>query len=222
MKSQVEKLLSSSANNENGNTKTLRPHPERLKVEEEADSDTDDEEMEKETKAKKYVPPKVMAVYYNGLSSELVYDPVEKKNATIQHYLSANRNDDSIVRRRKQKDLEKQKYEEDYLIRLQVSKKERHKKRLENRQNILDELLHFGNYMAVQNAEDEGGRRAGKKRTKLGRKGKLSKKPRLAMKNKKEKNSVITRNTRSTAVPHSAGTCLMTSEHFADIFTVAI
>uniref|UniRef100_A0A183D894 SURF6 domain-containing protein n=1 Tax=Gongylonema pulchrum TaxID=637853 RepID=A0A183D894_9BILA len=95
--------------------------------------------------------------------------------------------DDSIVRRRKQTDLEKQKYEEDYLIRLQVSKKERHKKRLENRQNILDELLHFGNYMAVQNAENDGERRAGKKRTKMGRKGKLSKKPRLATKNKKEK-----------------------------------
>lgn len=45
--------------------KTLRPHPERLKLEEDSESDNSDE-APKEAQVKKYVPPKVMAVYYNG------------------------------------------------------------------------------------------------------------------------------------------------------------
>ncbi|KHN83877.1 Neuroguidin [Toxocara canis] len=47
------------------------------------------------------------------------------------------------------------KYEEDYMIRLQTTKKERHERKLQNRQNILDELLHFGDYMAM----DEGSKK---------------------------------------------------------------
>lgn len=49
----------------------LRPHPERLEVGDEGDElgpeeENSDEDASKETKSKKYVPPKLMAVHYNG------------------------------------------------------------------------------------------------------------------------------------------------------------
>lgn len=63
-----------------------------------------------------------------------------------------------------------------------MTKKEKHNKRIQNRQNILDELLHFGSYMAVNDVEKSVERRgdniSGGKRRKIGKNKKLSKKPR--------------------------------------------
>lgn len=65
-----------------------------------------------------------------------------------------------------------------------MTKKERHNKKIQDRQNILDELLHFGNYMAVKDTEKSGGNTAGGsaggKRRKIGKNKKFAKKPRHA------------------------------------------
>lgn len=46
-------------------------------------------------------------------------------------------------------------HEEDYFIRLQVNKRERHKRKLKSRQNIIEELLQFGDYMAMDKEDEE-------------------------------------------------------------------
>ncbi|VDN88715.1 unnamed protein product [Brugia pahangi] len=61
-----------------------------------------------------------------------------------------------------------------------MTKKEKHNKRIKDRQNILDELLHFGSYMAVKDVEKSGNNMAGgstgRKRKKIGKNKKFSKK----------------------------------------------
>ncbi|KAL3998962.1 Sas10/Utp3/C1D family protein [Acanthocheilonema viteae] len=172
MKSYVEKLISLTSDTASSGTRTLRPHPERLKVDDESEEleseDDSDEDNSKEMKSKKYVPPKLMAVHYNEDEEEVEERKMERaRRRALQSSLIKDLQaqyseapeefqDDNIVRRKKQKDIEKQKYEEDYLIRLQMTKKEKHNKRIQDRQNILDELLHFGNYMAVKDTKEGG------------------------------------------------------------------
>uniref|UniRef100_A0A0R3RG00 Neuroguidin n=1 Tax=Elaeophora elaphi TaxID=1147741 RepID=A0A0R3RG00_9BILA len=215
MKSHVEKLILLASGATNSGTKTLRPHPERLKVDDESEEleseDGSAEDDSKKTRSKKYVPPKLMAVHYNEDEEEVEERKIERarrralQSSLIQdlraQYSEAPEEfqDDSIVRRKKQEDVEKRKrvyiylllvyflmlkYEEDYLIRLQMTKKERHNKKIQNRQNILDELLHFGSYMAVKDTKKGGDSRVGGnihgKRRKIGKNRKFSKKPRQA------------------------------------------
>lgn len=42
-----------------------------------------------------------------------------------------------------------------------MKKKEKHNKKIQDRQNILDELLHFGDYMAVKDSKKSGESMAG-------------------------------------------------------------
>ncbi|VDO46342.1 unnamed protein product [Onchocerca flexuosa] len=190
---------------------TLRPHPDRLKMDDEneeveSEDDVNDDNASK-AKSKKYVPPKLMAVHYNDIifitedEEEMEERKIERarrralQSSLIQdlraQYSEAPEEfqDDSIIKRKKQEDIEKQKYEEDYLIRLQMTKKEKHNKKIQNRQDILDELLHFGSYMAMKDTEKGGDnkadRGAGRKR-KIGKNKKFAKKPRL-VKGKKVK-----------------------------------
>lgn len=70
-----------------------------------------------------------------------------------------------------------------------MTKKAKHNKKIHDRQNILDELLHFGSYMAVKDSKNggdgtAGGRTSGKRR-KIGKNGKFAKKSRHAAKGKK-------------------------------------
>ncbi|VIO97109.1 Uncharacterized protein BM_BM14714 [Brugia malayi] len=196
MKSHVEKLILLASDVTSSNVKTLRPHPERLEVGDENDElgseDDNNEDVVKETKSKKYVPPKLMAVHYNEDEEEMEERKIKRarrralQSSLIQdlraQYSEAPEEfqDDSIVKRKKQEDIEKRKYEEDYLIRLQMTKKEKHNKRIKDRQNILDELLHFGSYMAVKDVEKSGNNMAGgstgRKRKKIGKNKKFSKK----------------------------------------------
>lgn len=188
MRTQIERLISLSGSVEN-KTKVLRPHPERLKMDEnEGKSSDSDQGSLKEAKVKKYVPPKVVAVHYNDEETAGNREIERARRRALQsslvqdlraHYSEAPEEfkDDVVMRKRKQRDIEKEKYEEDYLIRLQMTKKERHYKRLESRQNILDELLDFGSYMPVKNAQQSNdGRTAGKKWKRVGRKRKPFKK----------------------------------------------
>ncbi|CAG9537834.1 unnamed protein product [Cercopithifilaria johnstoni] len=196
MKSYVEKLVLLASDPTNSGTKILRPHPERLQVDDENEEldlgDGGDEDDSKETKSKKYVPPKIMAVHYNEDEEEVERRKMERarrramQSSLIQdlqaQYSEAPEEfqDDNIVRKRKQEDIEKRKYEEDYFIRLQVTKKEKHIKKIQDRQNILDELLQFGSYMAVKDTKkgtDNTARgSASGRRRKIGKNSKFSKK----------------------------------------------
>ncbi|VDK82519.1 unnamed protein product [Litomosoides sigmodontis] len=202
LKSYVEKLMSVASDVANSGTKILRPHPERLTMDDEGDEDGEleskdsNDDVSMETKSKKYVPPKLVAVHYNEDEEEVEERKMDRarrramQSSLIQdlqaQYSEAPEEfrDDSIVRKKKQEDVEKQKYEEDYLIRLQMTKKAKHNKKIHDRQNILDELLHFGNYMAVKDSkkgvDDTAGGRSNGKRRKVSKNGKFAKKSRRA------------------------------------------
>ncbi|VDN04014.1 unnamed protein product [Thelazia callipaeda] len=199
LKNYIERLISLTT--DVGIAKVLRPHPEQLQMDDERENlETDDDDLATgEAKPKKYVPPKVMALHYNeddeeaearkmerarrrALQSSLIQDLRAQYSEAPEEFL-----DDTIVRKKKQEDIERQKYEEDYLIRLQMTKKQKHNKRLKDRQNILDDLLHFGNYMAVSEVKNEGKGavrdKARGKRKKVGSNNKSFKKPRFGSKN---------------------------------------
>uniref|UniRef100_A0A8R1XPV5 Neuroguidin n=1 Tax=Onchocerca volvulus TaxID=6282 RepID=A0A8R1XPV5_ONCVO len=195
MKSYVEKLILLTSDTASTNVKTLRPHPDRLKVDDESEEleseDDGSDENASKAKSKKYVPPKLMAVHYNEDEEEMEERKIQRarrralQSSLIQdlraQYSEAPEEfqDDSIVKRKKQEDIEKRKYEEDYLIRLQMTKKEKHNKKIQNRQDILDELLHFGSYMAMKDIEkgsdNTASHGAGRKR-KIGKNRKFAKK----------------------------------------------
>ncbi|VDM39761.1 unnamed protein product [Toxocara canis] len=170
LKPYAEKAMSASGTTETSK-QMLRPRPDLMKVGDEETSERS-EESEDEMKAqsssvKKYVPPKVVALRYDeneeakeervlerarrkALQSSLISDLRAQYSEAPEEMQEEKGN-----RKVRQKDQEKQKYEEDYMIRLQTTKKERHERKLQNRQNILDELLHFGDYMAM----DEGSKK---------------------------------------------------------------
>ncbi|KAK0426013.1 hypothetical protein QR680_009502 [Steinernema hermaphroditum] len=174
MKSQVDKLLST------GNAaaaKAMKPRPDMMEVEDgedEQDSDSDDGD-EEEAKPKKYVPPKVMAMHFDegedakeqraierakrrALQSSLIQDLREQYSDAPQEVR------DEFAPRRSRVDEEKRQFEEDYFIRLQMTKKEKHEEKMRNRQNMLDNLLSFGDYMATErvgNSEGQSGKRKG-------------------------------------------------------------
>uniref|UniRef100_A0A0N5AVF2 Neuroguidin n=1 Tax=Syphacia muris TaxID=451379 RepID=A0A0N5AVF2_9BILA len=162
MRSQVERLTAIGAGSSEAAVKHLQPHPERMNF----NLAGDDEEVEDDTEnkdvaVKKYVPPKLVAVHYNedeeekearriernrrrALQSSLIQElRTEYSDAPLE--VSEDRRNRKLV----QQEKEKEKYEEDYFVRLQVSKKERHKEKLKNRQNLIEDLLHFGDYMAM-------------------------------------------------------------------------
>ncbi|VDN50138.1 unnamed protein product [Dracunculus medinensis] len=175
MRSQIEKLFSRSRTNEQ--RKILRPHPELMKVDDvgKESSDENNDSDNEPSSAKKYVPPKLVPVHYNEdeeAENEKKIERARKRalQSSLIQDLRAEYTDapevimeDQRPQKRRQNDDEKQKYEEDYFIRLQVSKKEKHKRRLENRQNLLDDLLHFGDYMALD-AKDKPSQNLAKSR----------------------------------------------------------
>ncbi|VDK44478.1 unnamed protein product [Anisakis simplex] len=177
LKPYVEKSISTSATN-TVSKQVLRPRPDLMKVGDEEISEesemSDDEMGGRSSSVQKYVPPKMMALRYDedekakeervleharrrALESSLISDLRAQYSEAPEELEEERRN-----RKVKQKDLEKQKYEEDYMIRLQMTKKQQHEHRLQNRQNVLDELLHFGDYMAM----DEGSKNKNDKKRK--------------------------------------------------------
>ncbi|MFH4977625.1 hypothetical protein AB6A40_004334 [Gnathostoma spinigerum] len=165
LKTQMEKMLSTGTT-VNNSEKAVRPRPDNFESDE-ASERSGDEDNEHETlhAMKKYVPPKVMAVRYDEDENEKEDRLKEKsrrralQSSLIQdlraQYSEAPEElcDETIDRRKKQSEIEKTGYEEDYLVRLQMSKRERHKKKKEDRQNILNDLLRFGDYMAASDTK---------------------------------------------------------------------
>ncbi|VDD84902.1 unnamed protein product [Enterobius vermicularis] len=172
MKTQVEKLVHAAYSSKKQNIQELQPHPEMMNFEQEKSEDLGenrDVDGPQEQANKKYVPPKLVAVHYNGTKDDEAKNErkLERKrkralqSSLIQdlraEYSEAPEEitDDRTVKRFQQADKEKQKHEEDYFIRLQVNKRERHKRKLKSRQNIIEELLQFGDYMAMDKEDEE-------------------------------------------------------------------
>ncbi|TKR92836.1 hypothetical protein L596_007406 [Steinernema carpocapsae] len=175
MKAQIEKLISDGAA---AAQKSMKPRPDMMDVEDD-EEEAEGSGSEDEGKNKKYVPPKVMAMRFDEDEDAKKQRAIERaqrramQSSLIQdlreQYSEAPREErDEFGPRRTKLDEEKRQYEEDYFIRLQMTKKERHEEKMRNRQNMLDNLLSFGDYMAADRVGQEGGgdgdRKGGKRK----------------------------------------------------------
>lgn len=164
MKAQVEKLTAMALGSTKKAIQHLHPRPEMMKIgsnESEGSESSEEEEATNKLATKKYVPPKLVAVPYDEDEAAKQEKKIEqnRRRAMQSSLIRELRNEYSEApeevleerasRKFHQADIEKQRYEEDYFVRLQVTKKERHMRKLESRQNIIDDLLHFGDYMAM-------------------------------------------------------------------------
>ncbi|KIH46822.1 hypothetical protein ANCDUO_23122 [Ancylostoma duodenale] len=124
------------------------------------DSESEEDEVgeeEEEKKAKKYVPPKMMAVRYEEEENEKETKAVERAKRRAlqsslvqelrQQYSDAPEEFREKSRRKYEADKERERFEEDHFVRLRMSKAEKKRERLQNRDNAIDDLFNFGNYM---------------------------------------------------------------------------
>ncbi|GMT27144.1 hypothetical protein PFISCL1PPCAC_18441, partial [Pristionchus fissidentatus] len=197
MSTQIDKLTAAARGDKGaaGKKEQLRARPDQMELDSDAaDDDDEDEDGEKEDgKVKKYVPPKVMAVHYDehedareekqkamwrrkAAQSSLVQE-LKAQYSEAPEEITEHRNS-----RRRQQDEERTKYEEEYFVRTKLSKKEASARRREDRENALDSLLKFGDYMAGDEEEmkrrekialeaGKDGKAGGKKRKGRGGKG---------------------------------------------------
>lgn len=204
LKYQIDKLVKTATTGTASYNDPLRfkPNPDALVSKPDEGTD-DDEESEddgngvmkrtKEEHQKKYIPPKLAAMHYEGDETEK--QRIErlteraKKRALSSSVMQELRREyfdgpeeifESTVTKMKE-DKEKrhqQTYEEEYLVRLQMPKK-----RGRERQNMavmsnLDQLTHFGDFKALSgevDAEMLVAKKKQKKANKMGKKGKRGK-----------------------------------------------
>ncbi|CAJ0593005.1 unnamed protein product [Cylicocyclus nassatus] len=190
MKSQIDKLSQTGLNHEA--KQTLRARPEQMEFDDdEAESDEEEEgENQPKKKEKKYVPPKMVAVRYEEEENEKETKAMERAKRRAlqsslvqelrQQYSDAPEEFREKSRRKFEADKERERYEEDNFIRLRMSKAEKKRERLMNRDNAIDDLFNFGNYMM----RDESGEAlsTGKKRKNSQSGGPKGKKSRLLRK----------------------------------------
>ncbi|XP_041477015.1 neuroguidin-like [Lytechinus variegatus] len=199
---QIDKLIKTASTGVPAANDPLRfkPNPDGLiskLQDEEGEEDSDEDEEEKIEKPKKYVPPKVAAMYYDGdetqkerrerqlekakkraLSSEMIrelraeyYDgPEEVRESRSLHRLK----EDKEAR-------EKNEFEEENFMRLPVTKKDKQRERNMTTMASLDALTRFDNISVLD--RDIEGDMDGPPR----KKGKLSSKLRKANKRKAAK-----------------------------------
>lgn len=168
----------------------LRPKPDELLIENEGNGSEEDEDMDEEdednvdkprssvrkSKDEKYVPPKVSAVHYDEDDSvetrkKTAFEKAKRRafsTSVIQELRSEfdegpEEIAESTVGRKKQNKLvkERQRYEEEYMVRLNVTKKERSR---ENRHgfttmtSLTHDLTRFENISVLDrdNPDEEG------------------------------------------------------------------
>ncbi|KAH7721993.1 Protein LPD-2 [Aphelenchoides avenae] len=200
LKNQIEKLLAGDAHAENGTNGTVaKPRPDMLMLDDEDGEDDDDNDQdgtEKSAKPKKYVAPKIMPMQYDEDENARGQRLLEKaKRRALQsslvqdlraQYSEAPEEVVDEFRRNDPRDKERQRYEENYFVRLRMSKQEKHAERQKRQSNVLDSLLSFGDYRATDRAAPNGDSRK-RKHTDAGDKG--SKKFKKAAGGKKFKKS---------------------------------
>ncbi|WKX91910.1 hypothetical protein Q1695_010165 [Nippostrongylus brasiliensis] len=205
MKTQIDKLLQSASGEE---TKTvLRARPDQMEFDDDDNESEEDEGQEEdEKKPKKYVPPKMMAVRYDEDENEKEAKAMEKAKRRAlqsslvqelrQQYSDAPEEYREKSRKRFEAEKERERYEEDNFIRLRMSKAEKKREQRMNRENVMDDLFNFGNYMM----RDESGEALSKSRKRKtastgGSKGKKSRvdKKKIHKSKVKSKNKAIKR-----------------------------
>ncbi|VDL64855.1 unnamed protein product [Nippostrongylus brasiliensis] len=134
------------------------------------ESEEDEGQEEDEKKPKKYVPPKMMAVRYDEDENEKEAKAMEKAKRRAlqsslvqelrQQYSDAPEEYREKSRKRFEAEKERERYEEDNFIRLRMSKAEKKREQRMNRENVMDDLFNFGNYMM----RDESGEALSKSR----------------------------------------------------------
>ncbi|KAL6731098.1 hypothetical protein Aduo_002006 [Ancylostoma duodenale] len=156
MKSQIDRLTQGV---HNGELKAPpRARPDQMEFDDDSESEEDEVgEEEEEKKAKKYVPPKMMAVRYEEEENEKETKAVERAKRRAlqsslvqelrQQYSDAPEEFREKSRRKYEADKERERFEEDHFVRLRMSKAEKKRERLQNRDNAIDDLFNFGNYM---------------------------------------------------------------------------
>ncbi|KAK6042315.1 Sas10/Utp3/C1D family protein [Cooperia oncophora] len=202
MRSQIDKLVQSL---NNGEAKaSLRARPDQMEFDddnEESEEDQDNEEDNK--KPKKYVPPKMMAKTRMGREAKAMEKAKRRalQSSLVQELRQQYSDAPEEFREKSQRkfnaDKERERYEEDHFVRLRMSKAEKKREQRLNRDNAMDDLFNFGNYMmrdesgeALSNKKRKGGPIGGPK----GKKSRFDRKKSQKMK-LKSKNKAIKRRT---------------------------
>ncbi|XGW23423.1 hypothetical protein V3C99_005565, partial [Haemonchus contortus] len=156
MKSQIDKLVQGL---NNGEAKApLRARPDQMEFDDDNDESEEDQDNEEDhAKPKKYVPPKMMAVRYEEDEDGREAKAIEKAKRRAlqsslvqelrQQYSDAPEEFREKSQRRFDADKERERYEEDHFVRLRMSKAEKKREQRLNRDNVMEDLFNFGNYM---------------------------------------------------------------------------
>lgn len=203
LKYQIDKLVKSAitGTGSGDDAALFKPHPENLvnKVEDEASGMSESEEETKEDiedkpKSGIYVPPKVIAMHYDGdetkverdkrimererkkaLNSSVIRELREEFLDTPMEISSGNKSQNTTSKYQR----EKIEYEENYLTRLPLTKAEKHKQRkMSTVGNIGDEVINFGDYSALNDSTGASSKKK-KKRKVVRKKGRISKRIRF-------------------------------------------
>eukprot|EP00794_Sanderia_malayensis_P019175 gene19175-21096_t len=205
LKYQIDKLLklasSGEVNNGTVNPLSFKPNPGNLAAKAEV-RDEDESADEKKDKSGIYVPPKVSAMPYDDdtwtsrkrkleerrkqktLNSSLLKDLREEYSQAPEEI----REDSRWQKSRKEKDeeVDRERYEEDNLIRLNVTKRDKKSKR----EGDLKELTKFGGFGFDDNDGDDDDQEGGRERMRAKKSKKMKgfgkgKKKKFKMKRKK-------------------------------------
>ncbi|XP_022108787.1 neuroguidin-like isoform X2 [Acanthaster planci] len=172
---QVDKLVKTALTGAIAENDPLRyrPNPANLrsKLEEEENQDESSEEEEEEAKPKKYVPPKVVAMHYDG--DETVKQRQEKQlekakkralSSALMQELKGEYFDgpeevrEGVNLHRLKEDKEarhKIEYEEDYFVRLPVTRKEKQAQRRLATTSSLKSLTRFDDITALDQTRED-------------------------------------------------------------------
>jgi len=177
----IDKLIKSS-NVENSMSSILggrfRARPEAMEFDDgdgEPAGSGEEEEMS-DKKSKKYVPPKLLAVRYDEDDGESERRSMERarrrahqssliQELRMQHSDAPEEQREEMTRRPRIDEKDRKNYEEDFMIRLQMTKKNQKESKSISQQSALDSLLSFGDYMAMDRGESSSkrGRNTGSK-----------------------------------------------------------
>ncbi|KAE9554987.1 hypothetical protein FO519_001805 [Halicephalobus sp. NKZ332] len=152
----------------------LRPQVDRLVGVKSASTATQTMRARPDQNPKKYVPPKIRAMQYEGDEEEKTQRRVEQakkrmmqssliRDLHAQYSEAPEEIFDEHKLKESRSEVERRQYEENYLVRLQVSKKQLAAEQKKRQKDDLTALLSFGDYMGNRD-EKEGPKKNGKKR----------------------------------------------------------
>lgn len=201
MRSQIDRLIQGV---HTGEVKApLRARPEQMEFDNDSELNCEQSDSnEDEKQPKKYVPPKMMAVKYEDEHNHQQTKAMEKAKRRAlqssliqelkQQYSDAPEEFREKSIRKYKDDKEREAYEEDNFVRLRMTKAQKKREQRLNRDNALEDLFNFGNYMMrdesgealSSNKKRKSSQADGPRRKKSRLERKKSKKIRIKTKNK--------------------------------------